>query len=84
MLWSRAAKTSGNWYRGVVDAPGRFMTKWHRGEADKSWPIHATVDAKNSNKGKLDGGGRGGGRTDTAVDERRNEMVHDVARYRFD
>ena len=36
------------------------MTKWHRTEADKSWPIHATVNAKNSNNGKLEGGGGGG------------------------
>ena len=36
------------------------MMKWHRTEADKSWLIHATFDAKNSNKGKLAGsGGRG-------------------------
>ena len=32
------------------------MAKWHRGEADKIWPTHATVDAYNSNKRKLDGG----------------------------
>ena len=42
--------------------------------------MHATVDAKNSNKGKLEGGG--GRRSDTAVDERRNDMVHGVARCR--
>ena len=29
-------------------------------------------------------GGRGGSRTGTAVDERRNEMVDRVARYGFD
>ena len=74
-LWSRAAKKSGNWYRGVVDAAGRFMMKWHRTETDKHWPIHATVDTKNSNKGTLEGGGGG---THTAVDERRIEMVHMV------
>ena len=51
-LWSKTAKKSGNWYRGVVDAAGCFMMKRRRTEADKSWPIHATVDAKNSNKGK--------------------------------
>ena len=59
--WSRAAKMSGHWYRGVVDAPGRFMTKWHRGRADKTWPIQATIDANNSNKGKVDGGEGWGG-----------------------
>ena len=35
------------------------MMKWHKTKADKSWQIHATVDAKNSNKGELDGGGGG-------------------------
>ena len=68
----------------------RFMTRWHRGEAEKSWLRHAAaVDAKSSDKGKP--GGRGGGagrgagsRTDAAVDECRNELVDRVARYRFD
>ena len=54
------AEKSGNWYRGVVDAAARFITKWHRTEADKSWPMGATSDGKNSNKAKLDGGGGGG------------------------
>ena len=27
VLWPRAAKKSGKWYRGVVDAAGRFMTR---------------------------------------------------------
>ena len=84
VLWSRAAKKGGNWYREVVDAAGRFMTKWHRTEADKSWPLHAKVGAKNKNQGKLEGGGGGVGRTDAAVDERRIEMAHGVARYRVD
>ena len=35
------------------------MTKWLRTEADKSWPTHATVDTKNINKGRLEGGGGG-------------------------
>ena len=76
-------KKSRNWYRGVVDAADRFITKWHRTEADKSWPIGATLDGKNSNKANLDGGG-GGWRIDTAVDERRIQMAHFVARYRLD
>ena len=81
--WSRAVK-SPNWYRGVVDAADRFMTKWHRGEADKGWLRHATVDAKSSDKGRLEGRGWGGGGTGTAVDEGRNEMVHGMSRHRFD
>ena len=44
------------------------MTKWHKTGAAKSWLTHATVETKNSNKGNLE---RGGGGTDTAVDERR-------------
>ena len=60
------------------------MAKCHGTEADKSWLIHATVDTKNSNKGKPEGEEGGWGRTSTAVDERRIEMVHGVASYRFD
>ena len=83
VLSPRAAKKSGKWYRGVVDATDRFMTRWHEGEAEKSWLRHATEDAKSGDKEKP--GGRGGGsRTDTAVDESRNEIVDRVARYRFD
>ena len=54
---------SENWYRGVIDAAGRFMAKWHRTKAVESWLIHATVDTKNSNKSKLEEG-EGGGRTE--------------------
>ena len=44
---------------------------------------HATEDAKSDDKGS--GGRKGrGSRTDTVVDECRNEMVDRVARYRFD
>ena len=70
----------GKWYRVVVDAADRFMTRWHKGEAEKSWVPHETEDAKSGDKGKTGGGSR----TDTAVDESRNETVDRVARYRFD
>ena len=43
-LGPSAAKKSGKWYRGVVDAADRFMTRWHRGEAEKSWLSHAAED----------------------------------------
>ena len=56
------------------------MTRWHKGEAEKSWVPHETEDAKSGDKGKTGGGSR----TDTAVDESRNETVDRVARYRFD
>ena len=83
VLWPRAAK-SGKWYRGVVDAADRFMTRWHKGEAEKSWRRHAAENAKNGDKGKTWGRGEGSSRTDTAVDESRNEMLDRVARHRFD
>ena len=57
------------------------MTRWHRDEAESSWLCHKTEDAKSDDKGR---GGKGrGSRTDTAVDECRNEIVDRVARYRF-
>ena len=36
VLWPRAAKKSGKWYRGVVDAADRFMTRCHKGGVEKS------------------------------------------------
>ena len=59
VLWPRAAKKSGKWYRGVVDAADRFMRRWHKGEAEKSRLRHAAEDAKSGDKEKP--GGRGGG-----------------------
>ena len=60
-----------------------FMARWHKDEAETTWLCHAAKDAKSDDKGK--GGAEGGGsRTDTAVDECRNEMVDRVARYRFE
>ena len=85
MPWPMAGKKSGNWYRGVVDAADRFMTRWHRGEAEKSWLRHAAADAKSSDKWGNRGDGRGwGSRTDTYVDECRNGIVDRAARYWFD
>ena len=82
VLWPTAAKKGGKWCWGVVEAAECFMTRWHRDEAESSWLRHATEDAKSDDKGR---GGEGrGSRTDTAVDECRNEMVDCVARYRFD
>ena len=83
VLWPTVAKKGGKWYRGVVETAECFMARWHRDEAECSWLCHAAEDTKSDDKEK---GGRGGGgsRTDTAVDESRNEMVDRVARYRFD
>ena len=44
---------SGKWYRGVVDAADRFMTRWHK--AEKCWLRHATENAKSVDKGKPGG-----------------------------
>ena len=49
VLWPRAAKSSGNWHRGIVDAADRFMKMWHRGEAEQRLTAE---DAKSSNQGK--------------------------------
>ena len=78
-----ALRRVGSWYRGVVEAAECFMTRWHRDEAESSWPRHATEDAKSDDKERGWGKGRSS-RTDTAVDDCRNEMVDRVARYRFD
>ena len=83
VLWPTAAKSGGKWYREVVESAKSFMTKWHKDEAESSWPRHATEDAKGDDKGR-GRGERGGIRTDTALDECRNEMVDRVATYRFD
>ena len=57
------------------------MARWHRDEAQRSRLRHAAEDAKNGDKGR--GGGGKGSRTDTAIDDCRNEMIDGVARYRF-
>ena len=59
------------------------MTRSHRDEAERSWPRHATEDAKSDDKGRRGGKGRGS-HTHIAVDQYKNEMVDRVARYRFD
>ena len=90
MLWPRAAKKSENWHRGIVDAADRFMKRWHRGEAEKTWRRLTTKDTKSSNQGKS--GGRGGGGAAVLVQLRscmyehecRNEVADRVARYQFD
>ena len=69
VLRPRADKKSGKWHRGVFDAAETFMTRCHKGDADKSWLRLATEDAKIGDKGKPGGRGGTGSRTDTAVDE---------------
>ena len=52
MIWLRVAKNRRGRCRGVFDPAARFMARWHRGEAKKSWLRHAAEDAKSSDKGK--------------------------------
>ena len=77
-FWPRAAKKSGKWYGGVVEAADGFMARWHRDEAERSRLRHAAEDAKNGDKEGW-GGGKGSP-TDPAVDECRNEMIERVTR----
>ena len=60
---------SGNWLRGIVDAADRFMARWHRGEAEKSWLRLTAEDAKRAatkgNRGDVE---RGSSRTDRTVE----------------
>ena len=59
------------------------MASWHRAEVKKSWLRHAKEDAKKKGE-RENGGGEGGSRTDTAVDERRKQSASRVARYQCD
>ena len=84
MLWPTAAKKGGKWYWGVVEVSECLITRWQRDEAESSWLRHASEDTKSDDKGRR--GRKGRSRTDSAVDECRNEMVliDRVARYQFD
>ena len=90
MLWSTAAKTTGKWYWGVLDAAERLMVMWHEDEAELSRQCRASiVDGAQANWGK--GGNRRGGRKpdqwnagragnrrsrrESAVDESRKDMA---------
>ena len=59
--------------RGSRRSGGMFMARWHGDETESSGLRPAAEDAKGD-----------GSRTDTAVDESRNERVDRVTRYRFD
>ena len=65
-----AFQNSGNWHRGIVDAEDRLMTRWHRGDPEKSWQPPRETE--------------GGAATDAAADECRNEKEDRVARHQFD
>ena len=52
MLWPRAAKKSGKWCKGVVEAADCFMARWHRDETQRSRLRYAAEDAKSGDKGE--------------------------------
>ena len=56
-----AAKKTGKWYRGVLEATERFMVRWHEDEAQLSRQRRASaVGGAKGNRGRL--GTRRGGR----------------------
>ena len=60
VLWPKAAKKSGNWHRGIVDAADRFIVNWHRGGAEKSWPrLKQRTPRAATKRNQWDGGGGG-------------------------
>ena len=56
VLWTRTAKKSEKWYRGVVEAADYSMAMWHRVEAERSWLRHAALDARSSDQSRGGGG----------------------------
>ena len=70
------------WCLGIADVADRSMTRWHSDKVGKSCLRYAAEHAKEQRQGEI--GGAGGGRTDTAVDECRNDMLDRVTRCRFD
>ena len=42
-VWAVAAKKAGKWYRGVLEAAERFMTKWHEIEVTLIRNPHASA-----------------------------------------
>ena len=73
-------KKAGKWYRGVLEAPECFMTKWHEIEATLSRNRHAS--ATGGPQGNRKGGGHS--RRETAVDESRKEMADRATRCQAD
>ena len=58
VLWIHAAKKVGKWYRGVLEAPKRLMTRWHVEEAKKKLGSPRSPDAWGPNA-RAGGGGVG-------------------------
>ena len=84
VLRPTAAKKGGKLCLGVVESAGCFTARWHESESESSCLCHAAGDATCNDK---DARGRGraweGSRTHCVVDQRSNEKVDCVARYRF-
>ena len=57
VLRPRAAKKSGKWYRGLVNAELFHYEVAQKGEAERSWLRHAAVGAKSGDRERGGGGG---------------------------
>ena len=67
-------------YRGVLEAPERFMARWHEDEATSSKQRQASI----MNGVQGNGQGRWKSRRETAVDESGKGMADRVARHQAD
>jgi len=98
-LWPTAAKQTGKWYRGILEAAEQFMGRWHEAEAKLSRQRRASAAGSvrgNGGRGNSRRGrgntvqvyrGRGGNRRsrrETAVEESSRETADRVARYQAD
>ena len=55
-MWTVSAQKAGKWYRGVLEAAERFMTKWHEIEVTLIRNPHAS--ATGGPQGSRKGGGQ--------------------------
>ncbi|MEP3868643.1 MAG: hypothetical protein ABJM32_09625, partial [Parasphingorhabdus sp.] len=98
-LWPTAAKQTGKWYRGILEAAEQFMGRWHEAEAKLSRQRRASAAGSvrgnggrgNSRRGRRNTvqvyGGRGGNRRsrrETAGGEYTKGTTDRVARHQAD
>ena len=98
-VWSTEAKSTGKVYRRTLEAAERFMVRWHDNEAELSRQRRSSaVDGVQGNgggggnrrsgrkpdRGDAERGGNRRGRSETAVDESRNDMTDRAARDQAD
>ena len=69
-----------HWHRGIVEAADCLMARWHRDERLRGAGYATQLRTPRA----ATRGAGGGSRTDTAVDECRNERIDRVTRYLFD